>query len=396
MKTTKIFSALLLFLPVFIFGQELNINKIAANYLKDGLKLYDCPARNSYCIFTVSFMETNRTDSDGNKIINLKIIEKENGEEHLYFPDLPEYPLQFYYFKKSDCAPENKPKFDDKGNRIGCDFEFGTPSIILPEKNTIIRNKGNAFRTKAATNKEFSAFEDFLRKDKEKIKKEIIRYLDFTENWVQKKIDKAKTDDYAKLITEFFSKGEKFYLIKDKGLYKLPTFDEFKIIPEKSSQGLITSLKIHFPFSDGKFYDKADFYSTISPDKSLNNLYRIKDEKLMVKDAILIPFEDFIFLYTKTNNRSANVNTANGTELYLQGFISRELTHPLISKLSQSSRGFADREGTHTHTSYDFGVSEYEEWKRTKTLSTKYDENEDILLLEPFIKKYFNALIYKK
>jgi len=395
MKTAKIPFLLLLFLPILTYGQELNVNKIASSYLRDGLKLYDCPARNS-CILTVSILETGKTDSDGNKINNLKLIEKENGEEHLYFLDLPEYPLQFYYFKKSKSIPKNKPKFDNQGKRIGCDFEYGTPSIILPEKNTIIHNKGNFFTTKAATSKISYAFEDFLRKDKEKIKLEIIRYLDFTENWVQKKIDEAKTEDYASLITDFFSKGEKFYLIKDKGSYKYPSFDEFKIVPEKSSQGIITSLKVHFPFSDGLYYDKADFYSTISPDKSLNNLYRINDEKLMIKDAILIPFEDFIFLYTKTNNGSTDVNKANGTEFFLQGFICRELTHPLVSKLSQSVYGFADREGTHLYTSYDFGVSQYEEWKRSKTLSTKYSQAEDILLLPAFIKKYFNALIYKK
>ncbi len=379
-------------------AQDYYIGKGANEYLKEGMTF-----GSRHVSMELHLLESKEKDINGNPVISFEFfckdgpaVQDRKSDTLTFIPSLSYYPTHYikYYNKYTN---QKEIEFDRDGNRLGTKYDMGKALYFLPNKkpNFIddISIMGHSeWITNDKNNKDKN--DDGYRKfysldDSKKTVKEGDYYLDVVEKHISAILEKAKTEDYQQKMTDFFNNGELFYLIdndmrpeREKGTF---AFDEFKVKTVKGADNKLSSFNMQFPYNDGKYYDKEDFFSNVTTDKNFSNMFRINDKKLIIEDGILVPYEDLILVITKSYNGAYR----------LRGYISKTTYHATINSLMNKSYGTLMLSNSYLQE-IGYRDENYYTWFKRKTLATAYKSETDILCFEVFILKYLDALVFKK
>lgn len=380
---------ILIGLPVIANAQDFNMNKIANNFLTDGLKLYSCPYRNAACEMVLSTKETTNKDADGNVQSTFELYGKKDTV--LFLPDHPIYPVQLLAFYHKNFVNYYKPSFTEDGKRYGTTFKKGDLVYVSPAKQPSIIDQ---FRTgmnydhlkwygKWSRDVEEITKQSYVG-DKARALKEMNHYLDVVNNYLESKIENASTINYTKQIQDFFGKDEVYYMISPFGQSHLSSrLDAFKVIwPQDGNK---TSFQMHFPFTDGNYHNKEQFLFQVKQNSAYSNMYEYSNENLVVNQGLLVPFEDILLIVSKCDNSTAN--TPNGKNYCVLGYITKDLTNQWLSVLM--SGRFINMNWIKNVVNEDL----YKKWQMNQSLTTNYDYFKDLFIVENFLLKYIPQLI---
>lgn len=386
----KILHSLLFFMSLQAIGQDFNLNKIANQYLTDGQTFYNCPNKNFACALKLEIIKTGRKDYDGNEILHLKLKQQTNminteEKEYLLLPDFEMHPMQYVVYIVDEYN-EYSAKFYHDGSHEGDGYGRGRYNCLFltPTKNGYFRTELNRYGS-AGLNMQFTTksladdpaiCEAYYKKNEENRKKELHNYLEKLLKYQDEQCAVAKQKGYDKMITDFFNSSETFKLIKKSPPNGASVFDAFKAIKDEATN----NYKFHFPFEDGNYYDKDKFYSLCV--KDADGFYCLKDESLVVKSGILVPFENFIIVVGR--DRVSGQNT-------IKGFISNGEINVLMDIMEDGGDSnsasfvnwnFVNRIGC---------LDEYKIWAKVKTFEPTYQGGGDNLFLENFMTKYIDC-----
>lgn len=391
----KIIPILFVLLPLLASAQDFYIGKSAGEFLKEGMVFNQ---RNM--IMTLQMLETNQQDEMGSPLVPFTLFCKDDGmtktrtlDTLTFVPSLPYYPTHYVKFYNTKVT-QKVVEFNPDGSRLGSDYFPGKAMYFLPNKKAnFIDDVGISGHTEwmaVKKQKDDDGYREMYDRSDAEIIKEGNHYLDVVEKHLSGILEAAKTADYDKMMNAFWTSEGRYYLIGSEflrhvGDYGSYRFDEFKVKLEKGENQNLSSLKMHFPYSDGNYYDKDNFYSTVSRDKNLSNLFRINDRNLIVADGYLVPFEDFLFVISKSSNGGYS----------LKGFISKTPYHAMISEIMDTRFPISLFSGRFL---YEIGYRKenYENWFMRKSLATSYASETDFMFFNVFIVKYMNALVFKK
>lgn len=376
-------------------AQDYYIGKGANEFLNEGMTF-----NQGYMFMKLHMLESKEKDINGNPVISFELFCKDDGMMKFKIRDtLTFIPSQSYYpthYIKYDNKYTNQKEFefDSDGFRLGTKYDMGKAMYFLPNKkpNFIddISISGHSEWMTINKIKNDDGYRKFYSlDDSKKTVKEGDYYLDVVEKHISAILEKAKTEDYKQKMTDFFNNGELFYLIdndmrpeREKGTY---AFDEFKVKTVKGADNKLSSFKMQFPYNDGNYYDKDDFFSNVTTDKNFSNMFRLNDQKLIIKDGILVPYEDLILVITKSYNGAYR----------LRGYISKTTYHATINSLMDKNNGTLMLSNSYLQE-IGYRDENYYTWFKRKTLATAYKSETDILRFEVFILKYLDALVFKK
>ncbi len=376
-------------------AQDYYIGKGANAFLKEGMTF-----GSRHVSMELHMLESKEKDINGNPVISFEFfckdgpeVQNRKSETLTFIPSLSYYPTHYikYYNKYTN---QKEFEFDSDGFRLGTKYDMGKALYFLPNKkpNFIddISISGHSEWITINKDKNDDGYRKFYSlDDREKTIKEGDYYLDVVEKHISAILEKAKTEDYKQKMTDFFNNGELFYLIdndmrpeREKGTY---AFDEFKVKTVKGADNKLSSFKMQFPYNDGNYYDKDDFFSNVTTDKNFSNMFRLNDQKLIIKDGILVPYEDLILVITKSYNGAYR----------LRGYISKTTYHATINSLMDKNNGTLMLSNSYLQE-IGYRDENYYTWFKRKTLATAYKSETDILRFEVFILKYLDALVFKK
>lgn len=392
-----IFTALFL-VPLSLSAQDFNMNKIAGEYIQDGIKLYGCPNRNAACEWYITRQDLPGKDSDGNPIVSFSLTEKQNAlnkeapDTVLFLPDSPIYSVQMQLFYHKHFVNAYRPSFDDNGNRRGSIYTGGNTVYITPSKNPMIINDFSGMTYKHLTwesrisRDTKDGLKAAYRGDAKRATKEVYHYMDAIDAYLKKKLEDAANMDYDQEVQKYLSSGDVYYMVSPPGHgYGEGRMDAFKVI--WPSSGDKSSFQMNFPFTDGKYYDKEQFLFTVKKNPSYSGMYEYNSDKLVVGSGLLVPFEDLLIVVTKCGNSTAN--QPDGKNYCVVGIITKNLTSPWI--LSIRSGNFVNEEWVSSVAS----SAHYEQWQMNQELTTSYDYHKDYFRVANYMMKYIPALIKK-
>jgi hypothetical protein len=379
-------------------AQDYYIGKGANEFLNEGMKF-----GSRHISMELHLLESKEKDINGNPVISFEFfckdgpaVQNRKSDTLTFIPSQSYYPTHYikYYNKYTN---QKEFEFDSDGFRLGTKYDMGKELYFLPNKKpNFIDDISISGHSEWITinNIDKNKNDDGYRKfysldDTKKTVKEGDYYLDVVEKHISAILEQAKTEDYKQKMTDFFKDGDLFYLIdndmrpeREKGTY---AFDEFKVKTVKGADNKLSSFKMQFPYNDGKYYEKEDFFSNVTTDKNFSNMFRINDKKLIIKDGILVPYEDLILVITKSNNGA----------YMLRGYISKTTYHATINSLMNKEYGTLMLSNSYLQE-IGYRIENYYTWFKKKTLATSYKSETDILRFEVFILKYLNALVFKK
>lgn len=395
-----IISAFLLFFAYAGLAQsEYNFNQNfqTNSFIIDGSfkKTY---GSDSYGKYTLTKISIGRKDAEGNEVFCLRMIKPKSMGKSAdtldLFPDNMYYPTHFkavehdYGFQtlkeeyviinggliasiKAERSNAEKNGSASSPKNFAIDLKLGS--------NYEFKGKGKG---QMKSSKEWYEFID-VRKNEGKAwsssrqvseYKGIGKYLDARNSQLDMILGKAKKLGYAKLLGDIISEETLFIYDGDADIIKEHK-DYWKLVAEKDGNGAVTSLKVHKPFKDGKFYDKENMYMVCTKNK--NGLYEFTYDR---KTWQVIPFQGYILLgyFDPSKQIIGQACLAKKIDDGQGGHIVDIWAHNLANGKYST-----------------FGDDSSADWWCKRELIEEYNPNKDQYTFSNFIKQYIKNLTQK-
>lgn len=377
-----------------------NVNYVANQYLKSG-KMYDCSSANKYCLYNTKIINTGRKDVEGNEIIHLTLTKGPNTKSNISFkrendsfimvPEFEPYPIRYYLMLNG------KPgiSYYDQGTRNKVNY-YSHTAYFLPDikKTSFVSRIGFGSQGKGIADYFFQSgpriadksaawvYKNYVPSN-EDFKKALIKQWEVAETVLKQELVKAKSINYDEKILTL--DGKKVYLSERVlgKVGKIIGMTECKISVQKNSAGKVTSLTLHFPFRDGKYYDKPKFFIKIT--KNNKGFFEMKKEgEMNLNPGIIIPFMD-MFLVCNNNEKSGYaVNTV------ISSHKASGMAHNLLryNKIIPYYNTSLDSD-----IFYHKSIEEhYVEWWKQENLENSYNFRKDIRHMGSYLKDYIKNL----
>lgn len=183
------------------------------------------------------------------------------------------------------------------------------------------------------------------------------------------------TKSYDELMKEALPEGSCILYTNSDYRTKHVDNDRLRISYTKDDAGNIQEIKFQFPFKDGKYYDKEQFYAKAVKDQTGKFKVENNNSTIPITHGLyLIPFEGSILFTKLTSGDSHTYQAVSATEF------NSELRNII------GHGHFFSTDDT------DELEKECKEWVELKTFEMEYDWTKDLLLFGVFFKQYVEKL----